>query len=96
MLREGGGPSIQQEGCGSVFQAMGMDEEDRESIVESIVRFLEKASAAEANMMQMESRMSQMEQALPPQAAYFTSQQLYAPPQIDAVPQQGTYMQQAP
>ena len=74
---------------------MGMDEEDRESIVESIVRFLEKASATEAKMMEMESRMSQMEQALPPQAAYFTSQQFYAPPQIIAVPQQGTYMQQA-
>ena len=90
------GPSIQQEGYGSAFQAMGMDEEYSESIVESIVRFLKKASAAEAKMMQMESRMSQMEQALPPQAAYFTSQQFYAPPQIIAVPQQGTYMQQAP
>ena len=87
MLREGGGPSIQQEGCGSVFQAMGMDEEDRESIVESIVRFLEKASATEAKMMEMESRMSQMEQAPPSQAAYFMPQQLYAPPQTIAVPQ---------
>ena len=41
MLREGGGLSIQQEGYGSAFHAMGMAEEDRESIVESIVRFLE-------------------------------------------------------
>ena len=50
MLHEGGDPSTQEEGHGSAFHAMGMDDEDGESIVESIVQFLEKASVAEANM----------------------------------------------
>ena len=66
MLREGSSSSMQQEGYGSAFHAMGMDDDDGESIVESIVRFSEKASAAEAKIVEMESWMSQMEQAALP------------------------------
>jgi len=69
MLREGGDPSIQQEGYGSAF--MGIDE-DGESIVESIVKYAERATPADAKMTEMESRLSSIESA-PPSSVFYPS-----------------------
>jgi len=86
ILHAGSVPSMQQEGYGSAFHAMGMDDDNDEPIVKSIVHFSEKASAVEAKLVEMESRMSQMEQAPPPHAAYYAPQQYYPLPKPSQSP----------
>jgi len=69
-LLKGGGPSNQQEDYGLASYVMFMNNEDGESIVDSIMHCSEKVYTAEANMAETESRMQMIEQAPPPQSTY--------------------------
>jgi hypothetical protein len=107
MLAEGTGTTISQEGWGAAYNAIGPNDDDNNSLTESIVKYAERATLAESKVSDLESRLSMLEmggpQPSPPpvNAAYFTPQaptfQHPAPPAtIHVPPQPGPMMQMPP
>jgi hypothetical protein len=95
MLAEGAGTTLSQEGYGTAYNAIGPNDDDTNSLTESIVKYAERASLAESKVSDLESRLSLLElggqQNMPPaNAAYFTPQaptfQHHAPPATINVP----------
>jgi hypothetical protein len=93
LLAEGGGTTLGQDGYGGAFHATESTTDDT-SLTESIVRYAERATAAEGKVTELEQRLSQLEignqmMVPPPHAAYyapemaqFTNQQPVPPPSI--------------
>jgi hypothetical protein len=106
MLAEGSGTTIGQEGWGAAYNAIGTNDEDNQSLTESIVKYAERATLAESKVSDLESRLSMLEMGGPPtqlpvNAAYFTPQAATfhhpAPPEtIHVQPQPGPTMQMPP
>jgi hypothetical protein len=94
MLAEGSGTTMSQEGWGTAFNATGtQQDDDGNSLTESIVKYAERATAAESKVSELESRLSNLEmgnQQYAAEAAYFTPQaptfQYPAPPATIMVP----------
>jgi hypothetical protein len=101
LLAEGGGTTLGQDGYGGAFHATESTTDDA-SLTESIVRYAERATAAEGKVTELEQRLSQLEignqmMVPPPHAAYyapemaqFTNQQP-VPPTINIPPPQQQY-----
>ncbi len=66
MLAEAGGSIFVQEGYGAAYN---ITDDDNGSLAESLVKYAERASVAEAKVSELESRMSAMEMSLTPPAA---------------------------
>ena len=91
MLAEGTGTTISQEGWGGAYNAIGPNEDDANSLTESIVKYAERATLAESKVSDLESRLSMLEMSgQQTNAAYFTPQaptfQHQAPPQNNPRP----------
>jgi hypothetical protein len=84
MLAEGSGTTMSQEGWGAAYNAIGSNNDDANSLTESIVKYAERATLAESKVSDLESRLSMLEMGGPPvggqqyapptKAAYFTPQ----------------------
>ena len=75
-IAEGGGTTLGQEGYGTSFNATE-GTTDNSSITESIVRYAERATAAEGKVQALEDRLNQMELGYhqpPPHMAYYLSE----------------------
>ena len=94
MLAEGTGPTVAQEGWGGAFNATEdpADEEDTASLLESVTRYAERATAAESDVSTLKSEMGElraqmaamMTGGLPPsQGAFFAPQ---GPPPAIQIP----------
>jgi hypothetical protein len=97
MLAEGSGTTLSQEGWGGAYNAIGTNDDDANSLTESIVKYAERATLAESKVSDLESCLSMLEMGgqtyTPPvNAAYFTPQaatfQHPAPPATIMVPPQ--------
>jgi hypothetical protein len=91
LLAEGGGTTLGQDGYGGAFNATAETITDDTSLTESIVRYAERASAAEGKVSELEQRLSQLEvgsqmMAPPPHAAYFAPEMAYFTPQQQVPP----------
>jgi hypothetical protein len=106
MLPEGSGTTIGQAGWGAAYNAIGTNDEDNQSLTESIVKYAERATLAESKVSDLESRLSMLEMGEPPNqlpvnATYFTPQAATfhhpAPPEtIHVPPQPGPTMPMPP
>jgi hypothetical protein len=79
MLAEGSGTTMSQEGWGAAYNAIGtQNDDDANSLTESIVKYAERATAVESKVSELESRLSNLEignqQQYAAEAAYFTPQ----------------------
>ena len=79
MLAANGGNTMGQEGYGNAraYQAV---EDDGSSLAQSIVQYAERATTAEAQVSDLESRLAALEmfnQHLPPQMGHFAPQTAY-------------------
>ena len=75
-IAEGGGKTLGQEGYGTSFNATE-GTTDESSITESIVRYSERATAAEGKVQALEDRLNQMELGYhqpPPHMEYYSSE----------------------
>jgi hypothetical protein len=62
MLAEGSGTTISQEGWGTAFNAIGThQDDDGNSLTDSIVKYAERATAAESKVSELECRLSNLE-----------------------------------
>jgi hypothetical protein len=81
MLAEGSGTMMSQEGWGAAYNAIGTNDDDKNSFAESTVSYAERATAAKSKVSELESRLSVLEHGVQPHAteppanvAYFTPQ----------------------
>ena len=91
--RQGGGPNLGNAGYSGAVNAAA--EDDTTSLTESIVKYAERATAAESKISEIESRFAAFEMGPappvygpppPPQAAYYAPHAAYAAPQMPQVP----------
>ena len=87
MLRKGAGTTVSQEGWGGAFNATSTKEDDDSSLLDSITRYAERATAAKGEVSALKSQMGEMQAQLaammmgPPQC-FPAPQQYQQPPQM--------------
>jgi hypothetical protein len=79
MLAKGSGTTMSQEGWGAAYNAIGSNDDDANSLTESIIKYAERATIAESKVSNLESRLSMLEMGGQPYAPPDGGQQ-YAPP----------------